>query len=140
MRRSGRSGQGLVEFALVSVVMFSLFSGILELSWWFYNLSYLNNATNKAARMYAKNVTGRTQATAESDARTLLVLEKGGLTVAQSNVQLYDSTFSVTTTRVTGGYVKVEAEVLYGSISPFKSFIYMANMSTLRSQAMMRIE
>lgn len=140
MRLRLRSGQSTVEFALVVVLLLTVLFAIIEFSWVFYNMAYLNNAVNKAAREYIK-ARHTSHATAKTGAQLLLTDEKGGLTIAWSDATLLDPSFNATTTRQPGNYVKVEATILYPNITPLNTFItYIPSLKTLRSEAILRCE
>lgn len=139
MRRRLRDGQSTVEFALVAVLLLTVLFAIIEFSWCFYNMAYLNNAVNKAAREYIKAKYADHE-TAKTAARLLLTDEKGGLTIAWSDANLLDPSFNATDTRRAGNYVKVEARIIYPNITPLNTFVTWFNMSELRSEAVLRCE
>lgn len=134
MRR--RRGQGLVEFALVSVLLFVALCAILEFSWVFYNLSYLNNAVSKGARMA---VVGGTNV----QIWTALQSEQGGMTIATYSVTVFNPDWTVNadnTVRTKGGFVRVAATINYPSITILNRLIQMAGFATLRSECTVRVE
>lgn len=49
-RRLVRSGQSLVEFALISLLFFTMFFGIVEMGWFLFNYHEVNNAAREGAR------------------------------------------------------------------------------------------
>lgn len=141
MRTSKRAGQALVEFSLVAVLLFTVFCAIIEFSWAFYNLVYLNNAVSKAARVYVANDNALSSNSGWDAARISLVSEQGGLTIIPpSGPVLYDDSWNVTTARTPGGYVKLTGSMVYPSITPLNSFVQAAGFGTLRAEAVARIE
>lgn len=135
-----RAGQGTVEFSLVAVLLFTIFCAIIEFSWVFYNLVYLNNAVNKAARIYIANNNTTVTGGGAVETRISVVSEQGGLTISDPTIELLDDSFTVTTTRAPGNFVRVTAEMTYPSITPLNEFVKAAGFGTLRARAVARIE
>lgn len=135
-----RNGQATVEFALIVVLVVTTFFAIIEFSWVFYNMAYLHNAVNKAAREYIKQKYS-SDSQAWTAAQTVLVAEQGGLTITSFTRDLLDgSTLASGATRTAGNFVRIDATMTYPSITPMYSLIQLFNLTTLRSVALQRCE
>lgn len=134
-RHASRHGQGIVEFALSSVVLMTLFTAIFEFSWVFHNYSYLNNTLNKAGRLAIVGAGNSTIQTEVTSAR-------GGLTIALPSiiVQKPDGTAVASSNRDAGNWVTITASIDYPNITPLSSLVQMTPFGSLTSQCTVRIE
>lgn len=133
--RRARHGQGIVEFALSSIILLTLFTAIFEFSWVFYNYSFLNNTLNKAGRLAVVGA-------GNSAIQTEVTGARGGLTIGLPSitVQKPDGTSMPNSNRDAGNWITITASIAYPNITPLSNLIQLTPFGTLSSQCTVRIE
>lgn len=128
----------MVEFAVGLILLLTVFCGIFEFSWVFYNYAYLNNVVAKAARLAVP--TANTGSNDDDAIRTFVANAKGGLPIAPPTIQLTDVNGNATVSRTAGNILKVSAAMSYSSITPLSSFVQMSSFATLRASCSVILE
>lgn len=136
--RARRRGQAMVEFAVGLILLLTVFCGIFEFSWVFYNYAYLNNVVSKAARLAVP--TANTGSNGDDAIRAFVANAKGGLPIAPPTIQLTDVNGNATASRTAGNILKVTAAMSYSSITPLSSFVEMSSFATLRASCSVILE
>jgi Flp pilus assembly protein TadG len=127
MRRNGRRGQGLVEFALVVPILLRLVLGAVELGRAWMTRNIMTGAAREAVRIYV--VPDGSQATAEARARE--VLASGGITMSGlDNVSFNDNgAYSTCTVTVTH-----EFKAIFGGFIPGLDNLALASSTSMRRE------
>lgn len=133
--RTRRRGQAIVEFALSSVILVTLFTAIFEFSWVFYNYAYLNNALNKAGRLAIVGGTNQ-QVTDEVTGAA------GGLPIGAPTISVCTPAGEpkLSTDRTPGDWITITATIDYPNLTPLSQLVRMSPIGSLTSSCTLRIE
>lgn len=130
-----RRAQATVEFSLCAILLFTVICAIFEFGWVLYNLSYLNNAVSKAARL---GVTGADNATITA----AVVGAVGGLPIGTPTITVTTIAGGtvINTDRTPGNLLTVSASINYPNLTPLSRLVKMASFGTLTVSNVCRLE
>ena len=134
-RPRDQRGASAVEFALISVVFFTLLFGMVQYSFYFWSSQSAANAAREAAR---RGAVGQTCADMLARTQSSTKLVESGLTVVRRYYLPTDTSFSTPVAAATGNNVRVELS--YDSVDLHFPFVPFLDDGRVRETAVSRVE
>ncbi len=126
MKRNGRRGQGLVEFALVVPILLLLLLGAVELGRAWMTRNIMTGAAREAVRIYV--VPDGSQATAEARAKE--ILSGAGISSPPATIGFADNgAYSTCTVTITHNF-----QAIFGGFIPGLDNIALVSTTSMRRE------
>jgi Flp pilus assembly protein TadG len=135
VRRGSESGGSAVEFALISVVFFTLIFGMVQYSLYFWSTQSAANAARDAAR---RGAVGQTCTEMAVQSRNNTKLVESAYRVSRRYYAATDSNFATPVAPSIG--VNVRVEITYQSVDLHFPFVPFIDDGEVREVAVARVE